>query len=88
MVPQVASLLKGGAKHTPEPTDPPPHERPYLTISELAEFDRMLSRREITMFRVGECEICKRQIPKSKTLCSRSCLERKKRREEDDGEER
>lgn len=47
--------------------------RDYMTQAEMAYFTRQRSLGKMTMFRVGKCSGCQKEIHKSKKYCSKQC---------------
>lgn len=58
------------------------HKRNWMSVSELEAFDRHREIGLITVFRVGNCKVCNREILKGKIYCSRKCKEDLQQRRE------
>lgn len=50
-------------------------DRDYMTPAEVSLFNRMVKNGSVTFYRIGKCEVCEKQIHKSKRFCSKSCSE-------------
>jgi len=48
-------------------------ELEFMTPAEFTLFERMRKQGELTFFRIGLCELCRAEIPKSKRYCSETC---------------
>ncbi len=53
-----------------------PTSNPWMTRTELSDFDKMRRDGVVTVFRSARCATCGREIHNSKQFCSQSCYEK------------
>jgi hypothetical protein len=53
-----------------------PSSNPWMTKSDLSEFDRLRKDGAMTFFRTASCRTCSREIHHTKQFCSRGCYEK------------
>lgn len=49
--------------------------KPYLTLTEAAEFKKLLDSGRYSVFRTSKCTRCSKPVPKALAYCCKACWE-------------